>query len=100
MKRITCGSNRRQTILPLLVAVGGERYHQFMHDGPGNRADVCPESLSDETAILLRRRKKCYDPNNHKNHPCLISAPENAHAIILIIMHQIDKYPYDGYPIY
>jgi len=87
----------RQIILP--PAGRCERCHQFVHDGPGNRASVCRESLSDETAILLRR-KKCYGPNNYKNHRCLISAPENAHAIILIIMHQTDKYPYDGYPIY
>ena len=91
--------NGKQTILPLLVAVNDEQYHQFIHDGPGNRAGICRESLSDETAILLCR-KKCYGPNNYKNHRCLISAPESAHAIILIIMHQTDKYPYDGYPIY
>ena len=67
--------------------------------GEVNEGPIGGPNLSHETAILLRR-KKCYGPNNDKNHCCLINTPESAHTIVLVIIRQTYKYPYDGYPIY
>jgi len=45
-------------------------------------------------------RYKCHDRNKRHNHDCLIKIPESTHTIFFVIIHQTDKHPNYGYPIY
>jgi len=68
------------------IALVGNEINLEMHEK--NRTDILSEPY------------KCHDRNKRHNHDCLIKIPESTHTIFFVIIHQTDKHPNYGYPIY